>query len=148
MSLHFYPTKAHSFLNLFRLTEVWVHTRSILIEWKHSRVQLGAMRATSRLFQRKSSRLYKLLVTHKPEIEKQVDFLEDSAAQKKKPCPHFLTLNVQKGRCTIQLLSIVSVSAICLKYASLRLGKSNRKSPLNYLISDHAHELATKIMCC
>ena len=95
MSLHFYRYQS-PFVSEFIQAKgsMGSHREGILIEWKHSMGSAWAECAPLPGFSKESlADCIQLLVTHKPEIEKQLEHLEDNAAQNKNGCPHFLTLN-------------------------------------------------------
>ena len=151
MSLHFYRYQSPFVSEFIQANgSMGSYREGILIEWKHSRGSAWGECAPLPGFSKESlADCIQLLVTHKSEIEKQVDFLEDSAAQNKKTLPTFF--NVE---CAIKaadaLYTIIERSLPSVQFALSMLlydwASQIENRPLNDLISDHAHELATKII--
>ena len=133
MSLHFYLYQS-PFVSEFIQAKgsMGSHREGILIEWKHSMGSAWAECAPLPGFSKESlADCINLLVTHKPEMEKQLDHLEDNAAQNQNSLPTFFDFEYAE-RVTLALYTSTQhrfpSRSVCLKYASLRLGKSKRKS--------------------
>ena len=151
MSLHFYRYQSPFVSEFIQANgSMGSYREGILIEWKHSRGSAWGECAPLPGFSKESlADCIQLLVTHKSEIEKQVDFLEDSAAQNKKTLPTFFNVECAT-KAADALYTIIERSLPSVQFALSMLlydwASQIENRPLNNLISDHAHELATKII--
>ena len=149
MSLHFYLYQS-PFVSEFIQAKgsMGSHREGILIEWKHSMGSAWAECAPLPGFSKESlADCVNLLVTHKPEMENQLDHLEDNAAQNQNSLPTFFDFEYAE-RVTLALYASTQHRFPSVQFALSMLlydwASQIKNRPLNYLISDHAHELVSE----
>ena len=149
MSLHFYLYQS-PFVSEFIQAKgsMGSHREGILIEWKHSMGSAWAECAPLPCFSKESlADCVNLLVTLKPEMEKQLEHLENNAAQNQNGLPIFFDFEYAE-RATQALYTSTEDRFPSVQFALSMLlydwASQRENRPLNCLFSDHAHELATK----
>ena len=149
MSLHFYLYQS-PFISEFIQAKgsMGSHREGILIEWKHSMGSAWAECAPLPCFSKESlADCVNLLVTLKPEMEKQLEHLENNAAQNQNGLPIFFDFEYAE-RATQALYTSTEDRFPSVQFALSMLlydwASQRENRPLNCLFSDHAHELATK----
>lgn len=149
MSLHFYLYQS-PFVSEFIQAKgsMGSHREGILIEWKHSIGSAWAECAPLPGFSKESlADCVNILVTHKSEMEKQLDHLEDNAAQNQSGLPTFFDFEYAE-RATRALYTSTKHKFPSVQFALSMLlydwASQRENRPLNRLIGDHAHELASE----
>ena len=149
MSLHFYRYQS-PFVSEFIQAKgsMGPYREGILIEWKHSLGSAWGECAPLPGFSKESlADCIQLLGTHKAEIEKQVDSLEDSVSQNKNTLPTFFNFDYATNAAD-SLYRIIERGIPSVQFALSMLlydwASQIENRPLKNLITDHAHELATK----
>ena len=149
MSLHFYRYQSPFVSEFIQANgSMGSYREGILIEWKHSRGSAWGECAPLPGFSKESlADCINLLVTHKPEMEKQLDHLEDNAAQNQNSMPTFFDFEYAE-RVTLALYTSTQHKFPSVQFALSMLlydwASQRENRPLNYLISDHAHELVSE----
>jgi len=149
MSLHFYLYQSPFVSEFIQANRsMGSYREGILIEWKHSMGSAWAECAPLPCFSKESiADCVNLLVTLKPEMEKQLEHLENNAAQNQNGLPIFFDFEYAE-RATQALYTSTEDRFPSVQFALSMLlydwASQRENRPLNFLFSDHAHELATK----